>query len=59
MHFHDLRHTYATLLTKGIHPKIVSEMLRHSSIAITLDIYSHVIPGLGNAAARAMEDTLG
>jgi integrase len=60
MHFHDLRHTCATLLlTKGIHPKIVSEMLRHSSIAITLDIYSHVIPGLGNAAARAMEDTLG
>jgi integrase len=60
MRFHDLRHTCATLLlTKGIHPKIVSEMLRHSSIAITLDIYSHVIPGLGNAAARAMEDTLG
>ena len=60
MRFHDLRHTCATLLlTKGIHPKIVSEMLRHSSFAITLDIYRHVIPGLGNAAARAMEDTLG
>ena len=58
--FHDLRHTYATLLlTKGVHPKIVSEMLGHSSVSITLDIYSHVIPGLGNAAAGAMEDALG
>ena len=58
--FHDLRHTCATLLlTKGVHPKIVSEMLGHSSIAITLDIYSHMIPGLGEAAASAMEDLLG
>jgi integrase len=58
--FHDLRHTCATrLLTKGVHPKIVSEMLGHSSVAITLDIYSHVIPGLGEAAASAMEDVLG
>ncbi len=58
--FHDLRHTCATLLfTRGVHPKIVSEMLGHSSIAITLDIYSHVIPGLGEAAANAMEDALG
>jgi integrase len=57
--FYDLRHTCATLLlTKGVHPKIVSEMLGHSSIAITLDTYSHVIPGLGDAAARAMEDAL-
>jgi integrase len=57
--FHDLRHTCATLLlTKGIHPKIVSEMLRHSSIAITLDTYSHVIPGLGEVAASPMEDAL-
>ena len=58
--FHDLRHTCATLLlTKGVHPKIVSEMLGHSSIAITLDTYSHVIPGLGEAAALAMENALG
>jgi integrase len=57
--FHDLRHTCATLLlTKGVHPKIVSEMLGHSSVSITLDIYSHVIPGLGEAAARAMEIAL-
>ena len=58
--FHDLRHTCATLLlTKGVHRKIVSEMLGHSSVSITLDIYSHVIPGLGEVAASAMEDLLG
>jgi integrase len=57
--FHDLRHTCATLLlTKGVHPKIVSEMLGHSSVSITLDTYSHVIPGMGEAAANAMEDAL-
>ena len=57
--FHDLRHTCATLLlTKGVHPKIVSEVLGHSSIAITLDTYSHMIPSLGDAAAGAMEDAL-
>jgi integrase len=58
--FHNLRHTCATLLlTKCVHPKIVSEMLGHSSIAITLDTYSHVIPGLGEVVASAMEDELG
>ena len=52
--------TCATLLlTKDVHPKIVSEMLGHSSVSITLDVYSHVIPGLGEAAASAMEDALG
>jgi integrase len=50
---HDLRHTCATLLlTKGVHPKIVSEMLGHSSVAITPDTYSHVIPGMGEVAVR-------
>ena len=45
--FHDLRHTHATLLLKaGIHPKIVSERLGHANIGITLDTYSHVLPGL-------------
>lgn len=44
--FHDLRHTHTTLmLAQGIHPKIVSERLGHSSITITLDTYSHVLPG--------------
>ncbi len=55
--FHDLRHTCATLLlSKGVHPKIVSDVLGHASVAITLDTYSHVIPGLGDAAAGAMND---
>ncbi len=49
---HDLRHTSASLLlAAGIHPKIVSERLGHSSIAVTLDLYSHVIPGLQAEAA--------
>jgi site-specific DNA recombinase len=49
---HDLRHTHATLLLlAGIHPKIVSERLGHASVAITLDIYSHVLPGMQEAAA--------
>jgi integrase len=43
------------LLTKGVHPKIVSEMLGHSSVAIMLGTYSHVIPGLGEEAAMATE----
>ena len=42
-----------------MHPKVVSEMLGHSSIAITPDIYSHVIPGPGDAAASARGDVLG
>ncbi len=49
---HDLRHTHASLmLTAGIHPKVVSERLGHANIGITLDIYSHVLPGLQEAAA--------
>jgi integrase len=57
--FHDLRHTCATLLlTKGVHPKIVQELLGHSSIEITLDTYSHVLPSMGDKAADAMDDTL-
>ena len=49
---HDLRHTSASLmLTAGVHPKVVSERLGHSSIAITLDLYSHVIPGMQADAA--------
>lgn len=58
--FHDLRHTAATLLLlKGVHPKKVSEMLGHASVAITLTIYSHVLPSLGRDAATAMDDLLG
>ena len=57
--FHDLRHTYASLmLAAGIHPKIVSEALGHSTVAITLDIYSHVTPGLQAAAAKQLDSLL-
>lgn len=57
--FHDLRHTHASLMLKqGIHPKIVSERLGHSSIGITLDTYSHVMPGLQEAAALRFQEGL-
>jgi integrase len=49
---HDLRHTHAThLLQSGIHPKIASERLGHSKVGITLDLYSHVLPGMQDEAA--------
>jgi len=55
---HDARHTHASLMLKqGIHPKIVQERLGHSTISMTLDIYSHVTPGLQEAAAKSF-DTL-
>jgi integrase len=55
--FHDLRHGHATLmLLQGIHPKIVSERLGHSSIGITLDTYSHVLPTMQAEAARAFDE---
>ena len=58
--FHDLRHTAATLLLgRGVHPKIVSEMLGHSTIAITLDLYSHVIPTMQQDAAAAFDLVIG
>ncbi len=57
--FHDLRHTCATLLlSKGTHPKFVQELLGHATVAITLDTYSHVVPGMGDQTAKAMEDVL-
>ena len=57
--FHDLRHTAASLLfSKGVHPKVVQEMLGHSTITITLDTYSHVLPGMQERAVSAMEDAL-
>jgi integrase len=59
VYLHDLRHTRATLLfQKNIHPKFVQELLGHASVAITLDTYSHMPPGMGGEAATAMEDVL-
>jgi integrase len=56
---HDLRHTAATLmLLQGTHPKIVSEMLGHASVAITLSLYSHVLPDMQLAATTAMDKML-
>jgi len=46
------------MLQQGIHPKIVSERLGHSSVAITLDTYSHILPGLQEAAARKFDEGL-
>jgi integrase len=57
--FHDLRHTCATLLlSKGVHPKIVQELLGHATISITLDTYSHVLPNMQEKAVDAMESAL-
>jgi integrase len=57
--FHDLRHTAATLLLQqGVHPKVVSELLGHSSIGLTLDTYSHVLPDMQQQAVAAMDRLL-
>jgi integrase len=54
--FHDLRHSHAThLLKAGIHPKVVSERLGHSKVGITLDTYSHVLPGIQEEAIRRLD----
>lgn len=56
---HGLRHTWATLaLEQGIHPRVVQERLGHSTIAITLGIYSHVAPTLHDEAAEAVAGVL-
>lgn len=56
---HDARHTHASLMLKqGVHPKIVQERLGHASIQMTLDTYSHVAPGLQQAAAEAFDRLL-
>ena len=58
--FHDLRHTCATLLLRqGVNPKFVQELLGHADISMTLNVYSHVLPDMGDAAASAMDDALG
>ena len=57
--FHDLRHTAATLcLSQGVHPKVVAEMLGHSQISVTLDLYSHVTPTMQQQASRALDELL-
>jgi integrase len=56
MRFHDLRHSAATiLLTMGVHPKVVQEVLGHSTISMTMDTYSHLIPSMQKEAAEKMD----
>jgi integrase len=56
---HDARHTHATLmLSQGVHPKVVQERLGHANISMTLDTYSHVLPGLQEAAALRFDQGL-
>src|SRR5215510_780731 len=56
---HDLRHSHAThLLAAGIHPKVASERLGHSKVGITLDLYSHVLPGMQAEAAAAVDSAV-
>ncbi len=58
--FHDLRHTRATLLLQqGVNPEYVQELLGHADISLTLNVYSHVLPDMGDDAAGAMDAALG
>lgn len=60
MRFHDLRHACATLLlAQGIHPRVIMETLGHSQIAMTMNVYSHVMPALQREAADKMDAILG
>ena len=59
MRFHDLRHVCASLLlSQGTHPRLVMEMLGHSTISVTMNTYSHVIPPLRNEVADQMDAAL-
>ena len=57
--FHDLRHSHAThLLASSVHPKIASERLGHSKVGITMDLYSHVLPGMQEDAIDRVSEKL-
>ena len=57
--FHDLRHSAATLLlTEGVHPKVVQELLGHSQISMTMDVYSHVLPSMQQDAITRLNSVL-
>jgi integrase len=60
MRFHDLRHSAATiLLSRGTHPKVVQEILGHSQISMTLDVYSHVLPSMQEDVTKRWDDDFG
>ncbi len=57
--FHSLRHSHATqMLVAGIHPKVAQERLGHSSIQVTMDRYSHLVPGLQEEAAEKVDSAI-
>ena len=57
--FHDMRHTFASLmLLKGVAPKVISEALGHSSVAFTMDTYSHIIEGMQGEAMALLDKVL-
>jgi integrase len=57
--FHDLRHTFASLmLLRGAKPKVISEALGHSSVAFTMDVYSHIIDGMQADAMALLDEVL-
>lgn len=57
--FHWLRHAFATMMLKGgVNVKVVSEMLGHADVALTLNVYSHVLPGMQEEAARKIDELL-
>ena len=59
VHFHTLRHTFASLsLQQGAKPKVISEALGHSSVAFTMDVYSHIIEGMQEEAMALLDEVL-
>ena len=57
--FHDLRHTFASLmLLRGAKPKVISEALGHRSVAFTMDVYSHIIEGMQSDAMALLDEVL-
>ena len=57
--FHDLRHTFASLmLLRGAKPKVISEALGHSSVAFTMDVHSHIIDGMQEQAMALLDEVL-
>ena len=57
--YHDLRHSHAThMLASGVHPKVAQERLGHSNVGITLDLYSHVLPGMQADAAAKVDASI-
>ncbi|MFC2063422.1 tyrosine-type recombinase/integrase [Chloroflexota bacterium] len=57
--FHDLRHTFASImLLRGAKPKVISEALGHSSVAFTMDVYSHIIEGMQSDAMALLDEVM-